>query len=103
MTAALTPRQLSILRHALGINEHSCRMYRSRQGFGDIHRVRWSVQYRNHYSPGGDDIAVCDSLVALGLMNGPMGNIGNYRVTREGEAAAMPPGVVFKKRWGYYV
>ncbi len=47
----LTTRELEILQHALGVDQY---------GRGQMHR--------NHYCAGGDDVADCAGLVALGLM-----------------------------------
>lgn len=47
----MTPEQLHILQHALGVDEYG-------QG----------KQYRNHFCAGGDDIVVCQQLVAMGYM-----------------------------------
>jgi len=47
----LTPRQLEILRHALGVDQY---------GRGEM--------YRRHFCAGGDDETVCRELVALGFM-----------------------------------
>lgn len=45
----VSDRQLHILRHALGISQTG-------------------NEYRNHFDPGGKDIADCEALEALGLM-----------------------------------
>ena len=45
----VSQRQLRILRHTLGIEQHG-------------------REYRNRYCPGGDDIAECEQLEAAGLM-----------------------------------
>jgi hypothetical protein len=47
----MTPRQLEILQHALGVDEY---------GRGNM--------YRNHFCAGGGDEAICRELVALGYM-----------------------------------
>jgi hypothetical protein len=47
----ITPRQLEILQHSLGLNKY---------GQGE--------SYRNHFCAGGDDVLNCAELVALGLM-----------------------------------
>lgn len=47
----ITPRQLGILQHALGVDQY---------GRGQM--------YRNHYCAGEDDEADCRELVAAGLM-----------------------------------
>ena len=47
----LTPRQLEILQHALGVDQY---------GRGE--------QYRNHFCAGGSDEPVCRELVGLGYM-----------------------------------
>ena len=47
----MTPAQLQILQHALGVDEYG-------QG----------KQYRNHFCAGGDDEAACRELVAMGYM-----------------------------------
>ncbi len=47
----LTPDLLQILQHALGVDEY---------GRGQ--------RYRNHFCAGGDDVANCAELVALGYM-----------------------------------
>lgn len=47
----MTPQQLQILQHALGVDEYG-------QG----------KQYRKHFCAGGDDIEVCQQLVAMGYM-----------------------------------
>lgn len=48
----LTPHQLQILQHALGLDQYG-------QGPPTI---------RNHFCAGGDDVPDCAELVALGLM-----------------------------------
>lgn len=50
-TIEINESQLQILQHSLGVDE-----------FGE------GNMYRNHFSAGGDDIAICESLVATGLM-----------------------------------
>lgn len=47
----MTPTQLQILQHALGVDE-----------FGR------GKQYRNHFCAGGADEVICRELVALGYM-----------------------------------
>lgn len=47
----MTPQQLEILQHALGLDQYG-------QG----------VSTRNHFCAGGDDVAVCAELVAIGYM-----------------------------------
>jgi hypothetical protein len=47
----VTPEQLQILQHALGVDEY---------GRGD--------QYRNHFCAGGADVLICRELVSLGYM-----------------------------------
>ena len=47
----MTPKQLHILQHSLGVDE-----------FGQ------GRQYRNHFCAGGDDVEICEELVALGFM-----------------------------------
>lgn len=47
----MTPEQLHVLQHALGVDKH---------GQGEM--------YRNHFCAGGTDVPICESLVALGLM-----------------------------------
>lgn len=47
----MTPRQLEILQHALGVDQY---------GRGDM--------YRNHFCAGGEDEDVCRELVGMGLM-----------------------------------
>ena len=74
----MTPSQLQILRHSLGLDAH---------GHGR--------PYRNHYVAGGDDVAVCDSLVALEHMSRRVGTelsggAPTYHVTAKGRAAAAP-------------
>ena len=51
-TSKRTPRELGILLHALG-------------GGG---RSRGPLGWRNHFRPGGDDVAACDALVGAGMM-----------------------------------
>ena len=46
----VSPRQLHILRHALGIAQHG-------------------REYRNRYCPGGADVADCEQLEEAGLMS----------------------------------
>lgn len=64
--------QLKILQHSLGVDE-----------FGE------GSMYKNHFCAGGDDVPICDSLVATGLMacNSPC--VGSsyqlYSVTDEGK------------------
>lgn len=48
---SLTPKQLEILQHSLGVDQY---------GRGPM--------YRNHFCAGGDDEDICRELVALGLM-----------------------------------
>jgi len=50
---AITPRQLEILQHAMGMDRYG------RRGRGSE---------RNHYCAGGDDVADCAELVAIGYM-----------------------------------
>ena len=47
----VTPRQLEILQHSLGVDKY---------GQGEM--------YRNRFCAGGDDEPICRELVALGLM-----------------------------------
>ena len=49
MKTEITTRQLHILQHALGLD-------------------RPAREYRNHYCPGGDDLAECEAMEAMGLM-----------------------------------
>lgn len=49
--SSLTPRQLDILQHSLGVDQY---------GQGRM--------YRNHFCAGGDDEQICRELVALGFM-----------------------------------
>ena len=51
MNTKLTPAQLSILQHALGVDQH---------GQGPI--------YRDHFCAGGKDEPVCRELVEMGYM-----------------------------------
>ncbi len=48
---SLTPEQLHVLQHSLGLDEH---------GQGKM--------YRNHFCAGGTDVPICESLVAMGYM-----------------------------------
>lgn len=52
----LTPEQLQILQHALGVNKYG--RYDERPG----------CDRRNHFCAGGDDEVICRELVAMGLM-----------------------------------
>ena len=52
----MTPRQLEILQHALGVNE-----------YGQIPRG-FTEHTRNHFCAGGKDEDICRELVALGFM-----------------------------------
>ena len=47
----MNPKQLEILQHSLGLDEH---------GQGNM--------YRNHFCAGGNDETVCRELIALGYM-----------------------------------
>ncbi len=47
----MKPEHLQIIQHSLGVNEF---------GLGE--------QFRNHYCAGGDDVAACREMVALGFM-----------------------------------
>ena len=47
----ITPAQLEILQHALGVDQY---------GRGEM--------YRNHFCAGGDDEATCRELVEMGYM-----------------------------------
>ena len=101
----LTKRQIEILRHALGIHTYRCKAYRDGSGYGEhVHRERFRAPYRNHFYPGGEDVAVCASLVALKLLRTPDGDI--HHVTVEGERVVFTHfatlGVAFKRKWGYY-
>lgn len=49
--ASLTPRQLEILQHALGVDQY---------GQGRM--------YREHFAAGGADVEICQELIALGYM-----------------------------------
>lgn len=75
-TGQLPKRQLEILQHALGVDQY---------GRGQ--------QYRNHYCAGGEDVADCAELVALGYMRsfqgGAMLPYYNCIVTDEGRAAML--------------
>lgn len=51
MPDLLTPRQLEVLQHALGVDEY---------GRGQM--------YRKHFCAGGDDEQICRELVAMGYM-----------------------------------
>lgn len=48
---SLSPKELSILQHALGLDQYGCGTF-----------------YRNHFCAGGKDEDVCRALVALGYM-----------------------------------
>ena len=85
----MTPEQLGILQHALGVDQYS-------QG----------AQYRNHFCAGGRDEIVCRELVSLGYMwewnesYQAMYPYYNCSVTDSGKAAMLaaspaPP----KPRW----
>ncbi len=47
----MTPEQLQILQHSLGVDKH---------GQGDL--------YRNHFCAGGSDETICRELVEMGFM-----------------------------------
>lgn len=69
----LTPEQLQILQHSLGVDEY---------GQGD--------QYRNHFCAGGDDEDICRELVAMGYMESfirPYLPYYNCTVTESGKEA----------------
>lgn len=73
----MTPRQLEILQHALGLD---------RYGQGSL--------YRNHFCAGADDEPTCRELVALGYMRVWHPNESplpyyNVTVTNEGKAAVL--------------
>jgi len=69
----LTSEELDILRHALG---------------ADPLRPGLKVGWRNNYCAGGDDVAVCDSLVRKGMMRKYGGSIETcgpvYSATNDG-------------------
>lgn len=72
-TSRWSPRELGILLHAIG-------------GGG---RSRDRLGWRNHFCPGGDDVAVCCALVDAGLMEVARrctGTDTTYRVTTLGAA-----------------
>lgn len=74
----MTPTQLHILRHSLGLDAHS-----------------HGRPYRNHYVAGGDDVAVCDGLVEIECMSRRVGSELSggapiYHVTEKGRDAAAP-------------
>lgn len=71
----MTPQQLQILQHALGVDEHG-------QG----------KQYRNHFCAGENDKTVCQELVAMGYMETferPYLPYYNCMVTDAGKAAML--------------
>ncbi len=73
----MTPEQLQILQHALGVDKYG-------QG----------RQYRNHFCAGGTDVPICESLVALGYMRVWHPNASplpyyNCAVTKEGKSAML--------------
>lgn len=59
----MTPAQLHILQHALGVDQyglvHYCHEGREHYGF---------MPNRNHFCAGGSDEDVCKELIALGYM-----------------------------------
>lgn len=74
-TGQLPKRHLEILQHALGVDQY---------GRGQ--------QYRNHYCAGGEDVADCAELVALGYMRSFQREYLPYfncTVTDEGKAAML--------------
>ena len=71
----MTPRQLEILQHSLGVDQY---------GQGEM--------YRNHFCAGGDDEAICRELVAMGYMETferPYLPYYNCTVTAAGRAAML--------------
>lgn len=72
----MTHQQLEILQHALGVDEY---------GRGQ--------QYRDHFAAGGEDIPICQELIALGYMRQVATTAVfqdfNCRVTEEGKAAML--------------
>lgn len=72
----LTPPQLQILQHALGVDQYG-------QG----------RQYRDHFAAGGEDVQICQELIALGYMRQVATTAVfqdfNCRVTDEGKAAML--------------
>jgi hypothetical protein len=72
----MTPPQLQILQHALGVDEY---------GRGK--------QYRNHFAAGGEDVDTCKELIVLGYMRQvattEVFQDFNCRVTDEGKAAML--------------
>ena len=81
----LTPEQLHILQHSLGCDKHGQTRYRGRdEGDG------CGIYHRNHFqtsatSPNGQ---ICESMVALGYMQGGTAlNLPYYYVTTTGREA----------------
>ncbi len=72
----MTAQQLGILQHALGVDQY---------GRGQ--------QYRDHFAAGGEDIPICQELIALGYMRQVATTAVfqdfNCRVTEEGKAAML--------------
>lgn len=71
----MTKKQLHILQHALGVDKYG-------QG----------KQHRNHFCAGGDDVEVCQQLVAIGYMvtfERDYLPYYNCTVTEAGEAAML--------------
>lgn len=56
MTPMLTPKQLEILQHTLGLDQYG----RGKRYHGET--------YRNHFCAGADDEPTCRELIALGYM-----------------------------------
>lgn len=72
----MTASQLQILQHSLGVDEYG----RGRH-------------YRDHFAAGGDDVAICKDLIALGYMRQvattQVFQDFNCRVTDEGKVAML--------------
>lgn len=72
----MTPPQLQILQHALGVDQY---------GRGK--------QYRDHFAAGGEDVHTCTELISLGYIRQVATTAVfqdfNCRVTEEGKAAML--------------
>ena len=79
----MTPRQLEILQHALGLDQHG----------RNPHQTEWDKREytRNHFCAAGADEDTCRELVALGYMKEHLTTdvfpYYNCSVTDEGKAA----------------
>ena len=108
----LSARQLEVMQHALGLDQHG----QPPEGYRGCSDDDFPGCYRNRYVTHSDspDGMECEAMVALGLMAKPrqpgfIGDMTNYFVTRSGYEAVkkcspLPPKLSkAKQRWRDYL